>query len=59
MPGKDFLGILLKLGFDRAVLKQHTGFKSSPYTEGALFYGEKAGERKAEDVIESLFAGLG
>jgi arsenite methyltransferase len=59
LPGKDFLEMLLKLGFGRAVLKRHTGFKSSPYTEGALFYGEKAGERKAEDVIESLFAGLG
>ncbi len=59
MPEKEFLEILVKLGFTRASMERRTGFKSSPYTEGALFFGEKAGERKAEDVIESLFAGLG
>jgi hypothetical protein len=41
MPGKDFLALMLKAGFHRAALKSYTGFKSSPYTEGALFYGEK------------------
>jgi len=29
------------VGFHRAGLDRFTGFKSSPYTEGALFYGEK------------------
>lgn len=29
------------MGFHRAGLNRYTGFKSSPYTEGALFYGEK------------------
>jgi hypothetical protein len=33
--------MLLKVGFHRAAMTRHTGFKSSPYTEGALFYGEK------------------
>ncbi|MFH1594961.1 MAG: hypothetical protein ABIG94_01135 [Pseudomonadota bacterium] len=32
---------MLKVGFHRASLKSYTGFKSSPYTEGAIFYGEK------------------
>ena len=54
MPGKDFLALLLKVGFHRAGLDRYTGFKSSPYTEGALFYGEKLVDQKAEAVIESL-----
>jgi hypothetical protein len=41
MPGKDFLALILQVGFHRAGLMRYTGFKSSPYTEGALFYGEK------------------
>ena len=41
MPGKDFLALMLKAGFHRVALRRYTGFKSSPYTEGALFYGEK------------------
>jgi hypothetical protein len=41
MPGKDFLALMLKVGFHRVALNRYTGFKSSPYTEGALFYGEK------------------
>ena len=41
MPGRDFLALMLQAGFDRASLSGYTGFKSSPYTEGALFYGEK------------------
>jgi hypothetical protein len=32
---------MLQAGFHRAGLTAYTGFKSSPYTEGALFYGEK------------------
>jgi hypothetical protein len=32
---------MLTAGFHRAALKSYTGLKSSPYTEGALFYGEK------------------
>ena len=39
MPGKDFLALMLKAGFHRVALRRYTGFKSSPYTEGALFYG--------------------
>jgi len=41
MPGKDFLALMLKAGFHRVGLRSYTGFKSSPYTEGALFYAEK------------------
>lgn len=41
MPGKDFLALMLKVGYHRAGLNSYTGFKSSPYTEGALFYGER------------------
>lgn len=37
-------------------MDRYTGFKSSPYTEGALFYGEKLVDQKAEKVIESLMA---
>jgi hypothetical protein len=41
MPGMDFLALMLKAGFHRVALRRYTGFKSSPYTEGALFFGEK------------------
>jgi hypothetical protein len=41
VPGKAFLALMLQAGFHRAALKHYTGFKSSPYTEGALFYGER------------------
>jgi hypothetical protein len=51
MPGKDFLALLLKVGFLRAGLDRFTGFKSSPYTEGALFYGEKALVQETEAAI--------
>ena len=44
------------MGFHRAGLDRYTGFKSSPYTEGALFYGEKLVDQKAESAIESLMA---
>jgi hypothetical protein len=42
---------MLKTGFHRAALRSYTGFKSSPYTEGALFYGEKLVDAKARDAI--------
>jgi len=58
VPGKDFLALLLKVGFNRAGLVNYTGFKSSPYTEGALFFGEKLVDPKAEAVITSLRAQL-
>ena len=38
---------MLKAGFHRAGLDRYTGFKSSPYTEGALFYGERLIDLKA------------
>jgi hypothetical protein len=44
---------MLKAGFHRAGLSRYTGFKSSPYTEGALFYGEKLVNAKARDAIIS------
>ena len=34
-------------------LVRYTGFKSSPYTEGALFYGEKLVPGQARDDIAS------
>jgi hypothetical protein len=43
--------MLLKVGFHRAALRRYTGFKSSPYTEGALFYGEKAVNTQIRDAI--------
>ncbi len=49
--------MLLKVGFHRAKLLKYTGFKSSPYTEGALFYGEKLVDATAKDAITSQ-AGL-
>ena len=49
MPGKDFLALMLKAGFHRVALRRYTGFKSSPYTEGALFYGEKLLPGQARD----------
>jgi len=52
----DFLALLLKTGFHRASLTAYTGFKSSPYTEGALFYGEKLVDMKAQAAIETQAA---
>ena len=49
MPGKDFLALMLKAGFHRVALRRYTGFKSSPYTEGALFYGETLAAGQARD----------
>jgi hypothetical protein len=45
--------MLLQAGFHRAALRRYTGFKSSPYTEGALFYGEKAVAAHILDAIAS------
>jgi hypothetical protein len=50
--------LLLKVGFHRAALRRYTGFKSSPYTEGALFYGEKLVDAKIRDVIISQTGSL-
>jgi hypothetical protein len=41
------------VGFHRAGLDRYTGLKSSPYTEGALFYGEKLADLRVKEVIES------
>ena len=49
MPGKDFLALMFKAGFHRVALRRYTGFKSSPYTEGALFYAEKLVPGQARD----------
>ena len=51
MPGKDFLALMLKVGFHRVALRSYTGFKSSPYTEGALFYGERLLPGQARDDV--------
>ena len=55
MPGKDFLALMLKAGFHRVALRRYTGFKSSPYTEGALFYGAKhaAGQARDDTVFQA------
>jgi len=42
---------MLKVGFHRVSLIRYTGFKSSPYTEGALFYGEKLVDGQARDDV--------
>jgi hypothetical protein len=42
---------MLKTGFHRATFAGYTGFKSSPYTEGALFYGEKPAEGQARETV--------
>jgi hypothetical protein len=44
---------MLKTGFHRAALRSYTGFKSSPYTEGALFYGEALVDATVRDSIVS------
>jgi hypothetical protein len=60
MPGKDFLALMLKAGFHRVALRRYTGFKSSPYTEGALFYAEKlaAGETRDDVVFQAAPPGV-
>jgi hypothetical protein len=42
---------MIKAGFHRASLRAYTGCKTSPYTEGALFYGEKLVDLKAQEAI--------
>ena len=42
---------MLQAGFHRAQMAGYTGFKSSPYTEGALFYGEKPAAGQARETI--------
>ena len=44
---------MLQAGFHRASLKSYTGFKSSPYTEGALFYGEKPLDARVVKDLEA------
>ncbi|MBM4274895.1 MAG: hypothetical protein FJ134_10625 [Deltaproteobacteria bacterium] len=41
------------MGFHRAGLDRYTGFKTSPYTEGALFYGEKPVVENALEIIQA------
>jgi len=53
LPGKDFLALMLKAGFHRVAIRRYTGFKSSPYTEGALFYAEKLAAGQARDDTAS------
>ena len=54
----DFLAMLLKVGFHRAGMPRYTWFKSSPYTEGALFYGEKAVDARVVEAIAAQAGGL-
>jgi hypothetical protein len=51
MPGKAFLALILEAGFHRAGLMKYTGFKSSPYTEGALLYAERPVAGQARDDV--------
>ena len=44
---------MLKAGFHPVKLARYTGFKSSPYTEGALFYGEKPAAGQVREDIAS------
>jgi hypothetical protein len=39
-------------------MDRYTGFKSSPQTEGALFYGEKLVDVRAKSAIEAQAARL-
>jgi len=49
----DFLALFRKIGFKSAKFVKLTGFKSSPYTEGALFYAEKPRVVQEKDVVRS------
>jgi hypothetical protein len=44
---------MLKVGFHRVSLIRYTGFKSSPYTEGALFYAETLVAGQAREDVAS------
>ena len=41
IPGKDFLALLEKVGFQKVEFIGETGFNSTPKTKGALFRAEK------------------
>jgi hypothetical protein len=41
------------VGFHRAALDRYTEFKTSPYTEGALFYGEKAAVGQVAEPVQN------
>ncbi len=49
---------MILAGFHRAALRRYTAFKSSPYTEGALFYGEKLVVATARDAIRTRLEAL-
>ena len=49
---------MLRAGFHRVGLDRYTGFKTSPFTEGALFYGEKLVDVKAKEGIKAQAEGL-
>ncbi len=46
------------MGFHRAGLDRYTGFKSSAYTEGALFYGERPLAQESEAAVKARLARL-
>jgi hypothetical protein len=43
IAGRSFLAMLEKTGFVRARIVGTTAYRTSPYTIGTLFYGEKPG----------------
>ncbi len=49
---------MLQAGFHRVGMDRYTGFKTSPYTEGALFYGEKLVDQKASREIKAQARGM-
>jgi hypothetical protein len=49
---------MLQTGFHRAALRSYTGFKTSPQTEGALFYGEKPFDARLVRDLEPQAPGL-
>lgn len=49
----DFLALMRKVGFKQAEFVRLTGFKSSAYTAGALFYAEKPRVTKEKEVFRS------
>ncbi len=46
------------MGFQRVGLDRFTGFKSSLYTEGALFYAEKPVVQESDAAIKARLASL-
>jgi len=45
---------MAKAGFQDARLHSYTGFKSSPYTEGAIFFAEKPADAQREEGFRRL-----